>query len=365
MIIELNQMIDLIDDFYSSADMKEMLIGGIAGTPINKLAIEGCTKYTKFEKILIIEGCQDYIGLLKNPISNVKHWSDLFVEEIIPPLVPYDPWKPKIIQESPAFVNRLNADIISKYEAIVAFDSHLIPRDVKKILSDSFKGQIIWVTDPVEDISCMGVGGQELPIVIDSLSKLSPLIAMARQTLGVETRAVDTKVRGSVIETARMSTRTIGKIDDRQYVTNNYELFDEVTNRQREMQFRKNQKLIVVDDLVDMMEENGVRKASLARNSMLVIENAGANPLMKLRLYNSKISYFADPAYSGMGYNPIRPSARGKISVVPGNIMMIGGCFPYHRYNHTVVVLAYHLDIRQKYSVLKNSNNVTVVDKSK
>ena len=82
MIIELNEMIDLIDDFYGSADMREMVIGGIAGTPVNKFAVEGCTKYTKFNKILIIEGCQDYIGLMKNPIPNVKHWTDLFVEEI-------------------------------------------------------------------------------------------------------------------------------------------------------------------------------------------------------------------------------------------------------------------------------------------
>ena len=359
MILELNEMIDLIDDFYSSADMKEMVVGGIAGTPINKFVIEGCTKYTKFEKILVIEGCQDYIGLLKNPISNVKHWSDLFVEEIVPPLTPYDPWTPRMFNEKPAYVNRLNADIISKYEAIVAFDSHLIPRDVRKTISESFKGQIIWVIDPVEDNEYYS---EEVPAVVDSLTKLSPILAMARDAIGVETRAVDTKVRGSVIETARMSLRTIGKIDDRQYVTNDHELCTEIRKRQREMPFRKNQKLIVVEDLVDMMEDNGARKASIARNSMLVIENANSHPLMKLRLYNSKITYYADPVYSD--YDTFNKT-RGKIEVAPANIMLLWQQFRYHRYNHTVLVLSHPLDRRGRYMVLKNSNNVTVVDKSK
>lgn len=353
-------MIDLIDDFYGSADIREMAIGGIAGTPVNKFAVEGCTKYTKFNKILIIEGCQDYIGLMKNPIPNVMHWSDLFVEEIIPPLTPFDPWTPRMLQDKPAYVNRLNVDIINKYESIIAYDSQLIPRDVKKVISESFRGQILWVVDPVEDGMLMYE--ESLPIITDSLSKLSPILAMARHTVGVETRAIDTKIRGSVIETGKMSNRTIGKIDDKQYVTNDHELFCDIQDRQREMPFRKNQKLLVVDDLVDMMEDNGIRKASIGHNSMLVIENANSNPLMKLRLYNSRITYYADPVYDctfSLNKN------RGKISVVPANIMMVYHNFMYHRYNHTVLVLTSPLNKRWKYSVLKNSNNVTVVNKFK
>lgn len=350
-------MIDLIDDFYTG-ESKEMMVGGIAGTPINKFAVEGCTKYTKFEKILIIEGCQDYIGLLKNPIANVKHWSDLFVEEMVAPLTPFDPWVPKVMQEEPTYVNRLNPEAISKYEKIIVFDAHLIPRPVQKVLSENFKGQILWVTDAVEDARTSY--NTSIPIITDSLSKLSPIIAMARAEIGVDTRSIDTKVRGTVHE-AKLGIKSIGKLDDKQYVTNDYALYDEVLKRQLESPFKKNQKVIVRDDLVDMMEENGVRKASVGKHSLLVIENANSRPLMKLRLYNSKITYYADIEYEQM----LHHKPRGKIYVDPANIMLLYDEFRFHRYNHTVLVLTEPISKNLRYTVLKNSNNVTIVDRKR
>jgi hypothetical protein len=64
-------MLDYLDDFVDG-DVKETLVGGIAGTEINKFAIEAATKHHDFKKVLVIEGCQDYIGILKNPIDNVN-----------------------------------------------------------------------------------------------------------------------------------------------------------------------------------------------------------------------------------------------------------------------------------------------------
>ena len=355
-------MIDLIDDFYAG-DNKEMMVGGIAGTEINQFVIDGATKNTKFNKVLFVQGCQDYIGLMKTPVPNVKHWTDLFVEEIIPPLVPFDPWRPRCLQEAPAFANRLNESLLSAYESMVIFDAHLIPYNVRQLISSSFRGQIVSIVDPVEDMP--NRTENNMPIIIDTLRKVSPIIAMARHAVGVDTRAIDRKVRGSVVQTSKMNKRTIGKIDDKQYVTNDYELLGEVTKRQLEMPFRKNQKVIVQEDLIDMMNENGVRKASLGAESMLIIENATAKPLMKLRLYNSKITYFADIQYDTFENRiPEALRQRGKISVRPGNIIHVHNV-RYHRFNHTVLVLSYDLPAWLRYSVLKNSNNVTVVDKRK
>ena len=89
MLIEISEMLDYLDDFVDG-DVKETLVGGIAGTEINRFAIEAATKHHDFKKVLVIEGCQDYIGILKNPIDNVKHWTDLCVEEIMEQLVPFD-----------------------------------------------------------------------------------------------------------------------------------------------------------------------------------------------------------------------------------------------------------------------------------
>ena len=350
-------MIDLIDDFYAG-DTKEMMVGGIAGTEINQFVIDGVTKNTRFNKVLFVQGCQDYIGLMKTPVPNVKHWTDLFVEEIVPPLIPVDPWKPRCIQEKPAFVNRLNESLLASYESMVIFDAQLIPHEVRRLLSEAFLGQIVSVVDPVERTPY----DFDIPMIVDTLRKLSPILAMARNAIGIETRSIDRKVRGSVVQTSKMNKRTIGKIDDKQYVTNDYELLYEVQKRQYESPFRKNQKVIVQDDLIDMMNENGIRKASLGAESMLIIENATAQPLMKLRLYNSKITYYADIQYDNM--LPQSLKHRGKITVRPGNIIPVHNV-AFHRYNHTVLVLSQDLSPRLKYSVLKNSNNVTVVDKRK
>lgn len=362
MLIEISEMLDYLDDFVDG-DVKETLVGGIAGTEINRFAIEAATKHHDFKKVLVIEGCQDYIGILKNPIDNVKHWTDLCVEEIMEPLVPFDPWKPKVEQPNsiPGYRNKLDTELLSQYEMIVAYDTHLIPCDIKEAISDAFAGQIIWVYDPAEMYSYVQTRQYDIPVITDTLRKLSPILAMARDAIGVETRAIDRKVKGSVVETARMGKRTIGKIDDKQYVTNDIDLLREVNKRQIESPFRKNQRVLIKDHNVDIMLENGYRKASLGYNSMLVIDNPNGNPLMKLRLYNSKTTYFADIAYD-IGCGMLRK--RGQLRVVPANIIMHDE-FVYHRYNHTVLVITYPLTKREKYSILKNSNNVTVVNKFK
>ena len=364
MLVEIQQMIDYLDDFVES-DIKETLVGGIAGTEINKFVIEAATKHHDFKSVLVIEGCQDYIGLMKNPISNVKHWSDLCIEEVIPPLVPFDPWKPRVEQPRsvPEFANRIDGQMLDQYEMMVVYDTQLIPYDIRKGLSDYFKGQIIWVYDPAEHDAIMcGVRQFDIPVVVDTLRKLSPILAMARDAIGVETRAIDHKVKGSVVETSRMNKRSIGKIDDKQYVTNDWEMADEINKRQSESPFRKNQRVLVKRRSVDMMNELGIRKASLGYNSMLVIDNPNGNPLMKLRLYNSKTTYYGDLTYRHTGLDPIM--RRDQIPVQPANIIDLDD-FNYHRYNHTVLVLTHPLKPKEKYSILKNSNNVTVVNKFK
>ena len=357
-------MIDYLDDFVDS-DIKETLVGGIAGTEINKYAIDAAMKHHAFNKVLVIEGCQDYIGLMPKPLANVKHWSDLFVEQVVDPLVPFDPWKARVEQPQsrPLYINRLDTNLLSQYEMIVVYDSHLLPYDIRESISQSFSGQIIWVYDPGEPHIYMGhIMPSNIPVVVDTLRKLSPILAMARDALGFDTRAVESKIKGSVVETGRINKRSIGKIDDKQYVTNDWGLHDEIVHKQYESPFRKNQKVIVCETVVDMMNENGVRKASLGRNSMLVIDNANANPLMKLRLYNSKTTYYADLAYNYGEAIPLK--RRNQISVAPANILIIDDV-QYHRYNHTVLILEHPLSKRDRYSVLKNSNNLTVISKFK
>ena len=363
MIYEINQIIDHLDDFFKGSQ-KETVVGGIAGTQIEKFTVDSALATTPFDKILIVNGCQDYIGLMKKPIQNVVYWGDLFIESLVDPLLPVDPWKPKIFNPREEYVKRINTQKISQYDIIIVFNAHLINRDFIKSVSENFSGKIVYVVDPLD---CGGhgimweLGMGDMPVVVDHLEKVSPMIAMARASVGFDSRAVDYKVKETLNETTRINKRSIGKIDDKQYITNDWELFREIQKRQKDVPFRKNQKVIVNDDIIDVMYESGQRKATLTRGSLLVIENATSSPLMRLRLYNSKIIYAADVTYAD---NVMKP--KGGISVIPGNIIdILDPVFPQHRFNHTVAILSHELNKNHRYTLLKNSNNVTIVNRFK
>ena len=82
MIYEINEMIDYLDKFFDNST-KSIIVGGIAGTQIEKLAISSATRTTPFSKILVVNGCQDYVGLMKEKMSNVVFWADMFYEEMV------------------------------------------------------------------------------------------------------------------------------------------------------------------------------------------------------------------------------------------------------------------------------------------
>ena len=362
MIYEINQMIDHLDDFFKSSH-KETIVGGIAGTQIEKFALDSALNTTNFGKILVINGCQDYLGIMKKPMQNVKFWGDLFVQEMVDPLIPYDPWKPHCFNPRAEYVKRIDVNILKMYDIILIFNAHLVPTDICRAISENFAGQIVYVVDPVE---CgMGrsimfeLGMRDMPVVVDHLEKVSPMIAMARQSVGFDSRAVDHRVKGTLNEVTKFSNRSIGKIDDKMYMTNDHDLYYDVMKRQREMPFRKNQRVIVNEDIIDVMMAEGERKASLVRGSMLVIDNPSSKPLMKLRLYNSKTFYAADVTYAS---NIMKP--QGAITVYPGNIMNFEEDYVRHRYNHTILIMARPISKTGRYSIFKNSNNVTIVNRT-
>ena len=364
MICEINNMIEYLDEFFNNSH-KEFTVGGIAGTQIEKFVLDAALQTTVFDKILVLNGCQDYIGLMKNPMPNVKFWGDLFIDQTVDPFIPYDPWKPKILNPREEYVKRIDVQELVKYDVIIIFNAHYIDDDVLKAFSDNFSGKIVYVIDPIEakDIIHSRLGFRtNTPIVVDHLEKVSPMIALARASIGFDSRAVDYKVRGTLTETNKINKKTIGKIDDKQYITNNFDIYREVYDKYLDLPIRKNQRLIVRDNIVDVMFADNHRKATLVRDSMIVVDNMNTRPLMKMRVYNSKTIYSVDVTYMDGMMKP-----KNAITVEPGNILYAyDRNFIKHRYNHTVMILGSNeLSKAARYALLKNSNNVTIVNRFK
>lgn len=347
-VIEISQMDDLLENFFSNGVGGNIVVGGMVGCDIFRQVMDMATTYSIFEKILIVEGCQDYIGLAKTKLINHIFYADAFTDVMVDSVIPYDPFKPKIMNPKPEYRRQINKSMLAGYEVIVIKDAHLIPREFVDAFTLNYSGKICIIVDPFD---IFGETFQGVPTIVDSLNKMSPILAMARSTYDVESRCIDRSVKGTVTET-KLNKRSIGKIDDKQYITNDPYLCDMIRHKQLQSAFRKHQKLLVTDDKLNVNITDSIRGTTLARNSLCVVESPSSRPMMKLRVYSSKIICGMDVSYLD---NPPDSYMRVK----PANIMDIDES-AYHRYNTSVLVCPEQITQRQKYSILKNSNNVIV-----
>ncbi len=356
MVIEINEMIDVLDDFCKN-DKHSIVVGGIAGTEIERYALESVTGVTSWDKVLVLQCCQDYMGLMKEPIPNVMFYGDLFYDEMVDPLMPRDPWRPDIFNSSAEYATKIRTDRIANYEFIVVLNAHLIYTAYwRKMIEDNFSGKIIYIVDPIEERVSTSV-----PTITDTLMKVSPMIALARAAVHIDTRSVDRKVPGTLNEVNKMSKRSIGKLDDKQYVTNDFQLLYDIREKQDQSSVRKNQKVLIGFDQPIISNPNSNGLVTLVPGSMLVVKNPNSRPLMTHRVYNSKTEIFMD-----ISYLPDALLPKSTIQVVAANIITIRD-MKYHRFNHTVMCMGddSRLTPVEKYILFKNSNNVTIVSNVK
>lgn len=356
MVIEINEMIDVLDDFCKN-DKHSIVVGGIAGTEIERYTLESVTGVTSWDKVLVLQCCQDYMGLMKEPIPNVMFCGDLFYDEMVDPLIPRDPWRPDMFNMPDEYATKIRVDRIANYEFIVVLNAHLMCiSHWKEMIENNFSGKIIYIVDPIEKPVSTSV-----PTITDTLMKVSPMIALARAAVRIDTRSVDRKVPGTLNEVNKMSKRSIGKLDDKQYVTNDMQLLCEIREKQEQSSVRKNQKVLIGFNSPIISNTNSNGLVTLMPRSMLVVKNPNSRPLMTHRVYNSKTEIFMDISYLPGALLP-----KSTIQVVAANIITIRD-MKYHRFNHTVMCMGddSRLAPVEKYTLFKNSNNVTIVSNVK
>jgi hypothetical protein len=344
-------MIDLIEDHFSPTWGRNhvLTVGGIAGTKIFKIAIDACMKYHPFEKILVVDGCQDYIGLLRKPVPNYIHYMDLFrsvripaIEEQLRPMHTFP------MELKSGYQMELADMLMRGYDALIINNAHLIPSTCRTALAKYFPGYVLEIIDPLD---FNGTDFHEVPTLHDTLAKQSPLIAMARSMYGVDTRAIDRKVRGD-FKKVKMTKRGIGKIDANQYVTNSYDVLNQIQSKQLSSQFRRNQKFVVASEELRMMNDQDNLPVVVGPGTMLSITTA-SKPLMKLRIHSS-----TRQVYSTLSYTYTEKA----LYVKPANIIMADDAC-HHRFNSIVIVLGEEpMTNRLWYSLLKIANTITIVD---
>ena len=81
-IIEPNEMMDSIVDFLNLCKEKCITVGGICGSPLLRVVLDACTTYTSFDKVLIVDGCTDFVYMNRNNktrIPNHVPYKNLFM----------------------------------------------------------------------------------------------------------------------------------------------------------------------------------------------------------------------------------------------------------------------------------------------
>lgn len=350
MILEISQMIDLLEDHFSPkwGDEHVLTVGGVVGTAIFKHAIHACMRYYNFNTIIVVDGCRDYIGLLRKPLHNYIYYMDLFRSKTIPSIERVtNPFERHVIDFEDGYVPMIEESYMNRYKAMIINNAHLIPENLLNAIQKYFYGKILCIVDPLD------LYGTEynVPTLYDSLSKQTSMIALARSMYNIDTRAIDRKIKCE-FKKVKMYRRSIGKIDSNQYVTNSRTVLSQIREKQYASQFRRNQKFIVKSDAFTMLNDQNGTPVTIGPNTICSISIA-SKPLMKLRIHSSTREFYSNLTYR---------KNRNGLYVQPANIITIDDAI-LHRFQNLVVVLGEEpMTNRCWYSLMKIANTLYVVD---
>jgi hypothetical protein len=359
-IISINEMIDYIDDFFGARhDNGPIIVGGMTGCKLQNIALDRALQQYDISQVLYVQGCQDYIDILnkrnldERPTQYV-FWADLFSDVLDEPLGGENPCHDVFCRPLQCYKSILRQDIINRYKVLIIQDAHLVPIHHLNELTKCFRGKIVQVIDPFDLETDPFVSSGIMKTITDTLEPVNAVKAFARALYGIDSQ-VNKKAKG-VIKTVNIHRRSVGKIDDNQYITNDPALYAAAQSKQLQSEFHRNHRVLVTQSrIIRVNRDPDLYAPSITRNSMLTVMNIGTKPFMRLKLFASDIDFYNNISYLE------NPFDLHTISVKPANILSVKESI-YHRYINAVIVStdSNQLNLRERYSVVKNSANVYV-----
>ena len=352
MELDISAMIDKVETFIEGGWRTDtcLTVGGMAGTLTFKNVLNAIVKTVDFNKIMIVDGCRDYIGLARRSVPNYLFYQDLFRHMPSPDLIDLvDPMRVRVVFPKEGHILYFNTNMVKNFDVMLVNNAQLIPHEYMKMIKTQFCGKLVLIVDPFE-IHAENYAREDY--VTDVLSKQSMNIAFARSLFDVETRAIDRKVRCSC-EQIKMARRSIGKADTKQYITNS----DAVLNEVREKQYRigaarRNMRFVLKEDYITFLPDQDERLITLGPQTMFSVMSV-TKTLLKLRIHSTQ-----SQIWSSISYKP----KTGGLYVEPANIISLDQAV-HHRFKDVVMVLGEEpMTKRQWYTLLKIANNISIVN---
>ena len=362
-IIEPNEMMDMIIDFLNLCKEKYITVGGICGSPLMRIVLDACTTYTSFDKVLVVDGCTDYVYMNRNSkvrIPNHVPYKNLFMNRLSDEFSHYDPFSLRRDVSQKPHCLFLDGSYIDKYDVMVISNAQLIPKTYLKHMIDNFRGAVIVTCDPF-DIN--GETYLNVPTIIRSVNKVPPIIGMARRIWGVETDMINKQAKGGVFNgTIRRS--SIGTLLDRMYVTKDEMLLENVRAKQNMKNIHKNQKFVITDDRIHVhIDEEGFRH-HIGYGDILISGAQNVNAVRNIfRVYQSNMWLYMNlkrdtPPKSEF---EVEGCTIHQMKALPANIIDLNVA-SLHRMNNTVFIQTdgFITSVREMYMLMKNSVSLTV-----
>lgn len=351
-IINIHQLIDLVQDFMSSDwNLNHILtVGGMCGTSTFKNTINAVITTMNFDQILIIEGCQDSIELSRDSIPNYRYYQSLFYAFPEPDLdYQLHPNKLRVFDQVIGYHLEPLPNALSSHTVCIINNAHLIPDLYLNLIEKIFSGKIIEIVDPFE-VGCERFG--YVHTVCDSLVTQNMNIAFARSLFGIGTRMIEKKKARFKVDSMKMRRSSIGRLDDKQYVTLNDDLLHIAHEKQKHLMFRKNMRFIVKQQRIDHIPCND-RTIIIGKDSILHVTNVPMNSYMiRVRLHMSTNQFMTRIFYIENYKDTF---------VEPANVLRLEDVRK-HRFNHLVLMTnGETLDSRQWYTLLKISDHLSIV----
>lgn len=357
-IIEEYQMMELIRTYLNGYDIRPLFLGGMVGTCVFDHVIEAALEVTSFGKIEIIEGIQDIIGLHKKiPLNNHHFYAEMFENAMID--VPKNTDTLEGFLRTDTCIEPLSIikkDRINYPEIIIINDAHLIP-DYFLLQFLKIPRKVILIVDPFD------VNGEQfiqVPTIVDTLRKQSPLVAKTRMIYGVDTRAIDKSIKGT-LDKIKMSKRAFGKIDDNQYVSNDPDVLAFGELKQKSSDIKRKQKFIVLDkhvirSMAFPYEHKPSHDPVVVEGSLISIYSINKSSMYNsLKIHSSFMHLFGLISYDVN-------DRKANIHVKNANIINIDDAHK-HRFRRIIFIKGNTtITQRQCYALLKSSNHISMVE---
>jgi hypothetical protein len=172
--IEIYQLINLLEQFFEKSE-KFFDVGEMAGCNVIRYIGEQALDYCAFSEILIVSGIQDFVYQSNEEVRNHVFWKSLFSDRLVDhPFYRYDTLDSRMGDPRLEYTKSIAQVNFKKYKLMIINQTQMIPPDYLQIISKSFSGKIVRITDPFDIFG----KNQLFPpfVVTDTFETLSPIV---------------------------------------------------------------------------------------------------------------------------------------------------------------------------------------------